>query len=131
MPYGYYPYIAGLVTYLILLFLKKSGRLKQFDKYMWSPFVVGFSVVCVLWITIDSIWDSGFDIFEAMLENIFVFFLLSIILSQILWFSIALQIMAIYSKNETRAKIYLRIAQVFTGIGVVIPVISNNSYSLM
>jgi hypothetical protein len=111
------PYIAGLISWIILLVFKKGGKLKRFDGYLWSPFVVSFSVVCLGWIILQySVFNGGHTGLKDMFtKNIVSFSLLFVVFSQLLWVSLTLQIFVIkYNRNG-----FLIMAKVFVWLGIV------------
>ena len=118
-------YVFGIITYIILLALKKMGKLKKYDKYLWSPLVVSFAGVCLFVATCILIYEQDFmmDSILRLLVIIMLFFIL--IPVQILWISLFFQILALrYNK-----KIFLNIAIAFVWIVFLlqIMIINHNS----
>lgn len=109
------PYIAGLISWIILLVFKKGGKLKRFDGYLWSPFVVSFSVVCLGWIMLQySVFDKSVNLFVAMFMHPKIFIVSVLFFSQLLWVSLIFQILSIkYSKKE-----FLIVAKIFVVIAI-------------
>ena len=100
----YIPYLAGLISYVILFTLKKAGKLKRFDKYLWSPFVVAFAGVClgVIMVQYSPLLEkSTITSLVGMLRSMDSFVTGIIVFSQLLWISLIFQILAIkYNKKS-------------------------------
>ena len=99
----YIPYLAGLISYVILFTLKKAGKLKRFDKYLWSPFVVAFAGVClgVIMVQYSPLFRGVASEFIYMFTGIHSFVTGIIVFSQLLWISLIFQILAIkYNKKS-------------------------------
>lgn len=106
------PYISGIVTYVILKILQRQGKLRRFDKYLWSPFVFSFAGVSLILITIFNLQYHNFSSVTSLLEFImFISFH-----SQLLWVSAMFQFFAIFYKKQ----ILLKISQAFIWISILL-----------
>ncbi len=108
---GFLPYIAGSIACIILRYLKKKGWLKRFDKYLWSPFVVSFSVVCLSLILIKY---GNKDVLFSV-NGLLSFVLTFLMFSQFLWFSLIFQVLAIKYNKEY----FLTIARIVVWIAII------------
>ncbi len=113
------PYIAGIITYIILKFLQKKGKLKRFDQYLWSPFVISFAWVCLFLIVIRffyyQIYSPVFVSVDRWDKSVIIVFIM--IFSQLLWIAFIFQFLAIIYRSSA----LLTAAQFFSWVGILSP----------
>lgn len=106
------PYLSGGFFWALLLIVKFQKRLVKYDMYLWSPLVISFTLITLPMIL--------FMHYRVMLEtfNLYLskFFIIHFAMfSQILWFALLLQILAI----KYHRKLYLRLAQISVWLGII------------
>lgn len=109
------PHVAGLLTYVFLKILQKQGRLKRFDKYLWSPFVVGFALVDLCLMTglnYSRINPNGFGSGWSNIRTILIY-------SQGLWLALLCYSLAVFY----RKRFFLNLSYLFTLISILLPLV--------
>ena len=113
------PYIAGIITYIILKVLQKKEKLKKFDRFVWSPFVVAFAGVCLFLIMICFFYYHKYvQVFvsvDSWDRSIIIVFIM--IFSQFLWIAFIFQFLAIIYRSSA----FLMVAQFFSWAGILSP----------
>lgn len=108
----FFPHVAGLFIYILLKVLQKQGRLKRFDKYLWSPFVLGFGFVTPLLSLVLNY--SSIHIYGP--KSVI---LSALIYSQGLWIALLCQLLAVFYKRN----FFLNLSYLFAWISIISPLI--------